>query len=141
CLAQERNALEDFLGRLWSEARQRGQASIARRGLELLERLDTESGVNLVNLLRPKSGDVEHLEETFRRRFAQLLEISGLAELDEIADDRQRRRTETAHRPQLARPIQRRKVVASQGEKTLGRAQVGAALERVLAVQLEVRRD
>src|SRR5829696_8326885 len=97
--------------------------------------------MDLVNPGRRQTRNVEHLEEPFRRGLTQLLQIARLTSLDEIADDGQRRRPQAAHATQLARMVQWREVVGTEREQPLRGTRVRLALERVLAFELEIRRN
>ncbi len=129
--------LEDLLRRLGAEARQPGEASIARRLLQLLERLDAESVVDLADLGGAEPRHAHHLDEPFGGGLLQLLEIGGLAELAQVAHDGERGRPEPAHLGELAGAVHLADVVGVEIENGPRRALVCPALEPILAMQLE----
>src|SRR4051794_35328219 len=82
--AHEVDPLEDLLRRLGPVAWEAGDATVARRRLERLDRVDAELVVQLVDLRRAEAGDAQQVEQSRRRGSAQLLEIRRLAGLDQV---------------------------------------------------------
>src|SRR5205085_9930053 len=85
-----RDALQDAIGRLIPITWHLREATVTRRLLELVERLDAKRFVNGVDLRGRQPGNVEHVEQAFRRRLTKLLEVARLAVLEEIANHGER---------------------------------------------------
>ena len=117
------------------------QTSVARRSLELFDRVDVQRLPDLMNSRRRHPGNGEHVEQSLGHRLAQLLEVARLAGLDEVANHRECRRAEAAHAGERAGFEHRREIVRAERENSRRRAGVRANFERALAVELEVRRD
>jgi hypothetical protein len=140
-LARRRDPLKNFRGCLRPELGDRRQASVARSGLELLDRVDVQCFADLVNPRGGQARNGQHVHESLGHRFAKLLEVARLACLHEIAHDGQRRRTQTAHPRERAGLQHRREIIRAEREDRCRRAGVRPNLERAFPVELEVRRD
>src|SRR5438309_4387591 len=91
---KEGDSGEHLVRRLLSIAWQLRETTIARRLLELVDRLDAQGLVNPEDPRRRHAGHMEHLEQSLGRCCPELLEIERLPVLDEIAHDRERRWSE-----------------------------------------------
>ena len=138
---KQRNAGENFFRGLFAVAGELGKASVTSRFLELVHRLDAETFVDVVDLLRRHAGDAKQLEQPFGRRRTKLLEVSGLAVFDQIANDGDRRWTQSAHRGELAGLQRGREVIGFEPTKRASRGTIRPGLEMILPVQLEIGGD
>ena len=139
---QERDALEDLLGGLVAEARQCGEASVARGGLELVQRLDAEPSWISVDLARcrararaasraaPRACPPAAARATRTRRSPPGRAARPAWPARARAPRRARRRARAAPMSSVSRREHR-----ARG------GLVRARLEPVLAAQLEQRRD
>ena len=96
-LARPSNAAKNSLRCFRTELGQLRETSVARRRLERFDRLDAELLMDESDLGRAQRGQVEHLEQPFGQRLAQLLEVSRLTGFHEIANDGERGRPESAN--------------------------------------------
>ena len=97
--AQGSDATADILRGLGAEARQRRQTAIARRGLEIGQRLDCERVVDLAHLGGAQAGNAEHLRKARRDLLAQLVECARAARGKEL------RSGGVLHRPDAKRAL------------------------------------
>ena len=138
---EERDAGENLVGGLLAVARELGETPVAGGLLELVDGLDGERLVNPEDLRRSHARHPQHLKQSLGSGGPELLEIQGLAMLDEIAHDRERRRTESANRGELAGLQRVAYIIGPEPAQRPGGGIVGARLEAILPVELEVRRD
>ncbi len=85
-LLEPRDAAQHLLGGQRTEPRQGGEPSVARRLLQFLHRVDPESLVDPADARGTEARHAEHLEESFRCGFAQLVEEGRLAAPVEILE-------------------------------------------------------
>jgi len=136
--ANRRDSLEDFRNGLFAELGDFRQASVARRGLEFLDRVDAQRFADLVNSRGRHAGNGEHLEQSLGQRLAELLEVARLAGLDEVANHRERSGAEATHARERPGFEHRLQVVRAKGEDGRRRPGICTNFERALTIELEV---
>ncbi len=97
--------------------------------------------MNREDLRGRQAWHAQHLEQALGCNGPELLEVQRLTMLDEIADDGKGRRTESAHRRELAASQGVAEIVGLESAQGASGGVVRASLEAILAVQLEIRRD
>ena len=90
-LSEERDAPENILGGLLSEARQTSQTAVAGRCFQLRERIDIEDFMDLPDLRHAEAGDRKHLDEARWNLLSQLLENPGSSCGHDLGDNLKRR--------------------------------------------------
>jgi hypothetical protein len=109
--------------------------------LELLDGLDPERLVNPEDLRRGHARHPQHLEQPLGCGGPQLLEIERLSVLDEITNDRERGWPESANRGEVAGFQRLAEIIGLESAQGPGCGVIGARLEAILPVQLEVGGD
>ena len=137
---EERNALEDVLGRLRAEAGDRGEAAVVRRHLELGQRRDVQVLVDLSHFLHAEPGDLQHLHEAGGHLLAQLVEDAGAPAAEQLADDVERGLPDAFDLRERARLQGLAEIAGIAGDRPGGVLE-GADAERVVAFERERRGD
>src|SRR5206468_9306484 len=130
-LAHPPDRLEDPALALFAHALDRAYAARHARGLEILERLDAEGGVERRDLVETQARDAGELERDRRDARALVLESLRASGLVELGDHRGQRRADARQRREPAAGDE----LAEVGVETLenlGAARVGARLEGLL---------
>ena len=82
--AQVGDALANLFGSFFAKGWERRKTPIARRELELLQRIEPQSVVDEPNACWSESRHTQHFEQSFRRVFLQAFEQGGPIRLDDI---------------------------------------------------------
>ena len=139
--AEDLDPSENLLSGLPAEFWQTGQLPILRHALQVIQRLDAERVVNELHLDGAEPGNAQELQQPLGDSLAQPIEIRRLARLDQLANDRQRRRSDPLNLRQLAGPHERAKIVGIEGDQGARRSRVRARLEFLFAFDFEEGAD